>query len=187
MPVINALTDLHHPCQALADLLTIREKLGTLDCRIAYVGDGNNVTHSLIQAASRVGSSLVMACPPAHAPEAEILKVAQAECKARVELVDEAEQAVRSADVIYTDTWVSMGKEAEARDREVVFRSYQVNSHLVSFAAPSCIVMHCLPAHRGHEITDEVLDGPRSVVLDQAENRLHVQKAILEFLLDRSS
>jgi len=187
MPVINALTDLHHPCQALADLLTVREKLGTLDGRMAYVGDGNNVTHSLIQAAGRVGSRLVIACPPDHMPEEEILKAARAECRAPIELVREADEAVRGADVIYTDTWVSMGKEAEAEDRETVFRPYQVNSRLVSLAAPSCLVMHCLPAHRGHEITDDVLDGARSVVMDQAENRLHVQKAILEFLLDHSS
>ncbi len=187
IPVVNALTDQHHPCQALADILTIQEKKQTLSCRIAYVGDGNNVTHSLVQAAGRVGAELVLACPPGHLPDQSILRAANAESRVPVSVLEHAEEAVRGADVIYTDTWVSMGKEGEAEERALVFRPYQVNRHLVSLAAPSCIVMHCLPAHRGHEITDEVLDGSRSVVLDQAENRLHVQKAILEFLMDRSS
>jgi len=183
IPVVNALTDLHHPCQALADLQTIREKKGSLKTRIAYVGDGNNVAHSLLQAAAKVGAGLVMACPPGHEPEAAILSETQRDAGESIRVVTDPLEAVNGAEVVYTDTWVSMGKESEAEDRTVTFQPYQVNKELLGKASPSCVVMHCLPAHRGYEITDDVMDGPQSIVFDQAENRLYVQMAVLEFLL----
>ncbi|MEJ2191659.1 MAG: ornithine carbamoyltransferase [Nitrospirota bacterium] len=184
VPVINALTDLHHPCQALADLMTVREKKGAWKgIRMAYVGDGNNVANSLIEAASRVGMSLTVGCPEGYEPDADVLGRAREAARGEVVVLREPREAAGRADVLYTDVWVSMGDEKEAEERRRKFRGYQVNEALLSCAKPDAVVMHCLPAHRDEEITAEVLDGPRSVVFDQAENRLHVQKALLAFLL----
>jgi ornithine carbamoyltransferase len=184
VPVINALTDRHHPCQALADLLTILEKKGRLrGVRAAYIGDGNNVANSLIEACARTGIDLSVACPEGYEPDAEVLERAREGSKSEIVILREPREAAGRADVIYTDVWVSMGREAEAEDRRRKFARYQVNASLLSCAKPDAMVMHCLPAHRGEEITDEVIDGPLSVVFDQAENRLHAQKALLEFLL----
>jgi ornithine carbamoyltransferase len=187
VPVVNALSDREHPCQALADLLTIRERLGRLaGVRVAYVGDGNNVAHSLLLAGARAGMHLVVACPPGYEPDADVVARAArraAEAGGSVEVTEDPAAAVRGADVVYTDVWTSMGQEAEAAERRRVFAPYQVNAALVALAGPGALVLHCLPAHRGEEITDEVLDSPRSAVLDQAENRLHTAKAVLEWLL----
>jgi ornithine carbamoyltransferase len=184
VPVINALTDLHHPCQALADLMTIMEKRGTLaGTRLAYVGDGNNVANSLIEAASRMEINLTLACPEGFGPDADILERARREAKSDIIILRDPREAAGRADVVYTDVWVSMGMEEEAEVRKKKFMKYQVNADLLACAKPDTIVMHCLPAHRGEEITDDVLEGPMSVVFDQAENRLHAQKALLEFLL----
>jgi len=184
VPVINALTDLHHPCQAVADLMTILEKKGGLQgMRLAYIGDGNNVANSLIEAASRAGMELTVACPEGFEPDADVLGRAKGAASADIIVLRDPREAAGRADIIYTDVWVSMGMEDEAPERKRKFKGYQVNSALLSCAKPDAIVMHCLPAHRGEEITDEVMDGPRSAVFDQAENRLHAQKALLEFLL----
>jgi ornithine carbamoyltransferase len=184
VPVINALTDRHHPCQALADLMTILEKKGRLKgIRLAYIGDGNNVANSLIEAASRMEIDLSIACPEGYEPDADVLERARQEARGEIIILREPREAAGRADVVYTDVWVSMGKEKEAEDRKKKFRNFQVNEALLSCAKGDVAVMHCLPAHRGEEITDGVLDGPRSVVFDQAENRLHTQKALLEFLL----
>jgi len=183
IPVINALTDLHHPCQAIADMQTILENKGTCKVKLAYIGDGNNVAHSLLQAAARLGAEVVMACPEGHGPDAGILARAEEAASRPFPVIPDPMEAVRGADVIYTDTWVSMGQEGEEEERERLFSPYQVNETVLAGARPDAIVMHCLPAHRGQEITDAVMDGPQSVVFDQAENRLHSQKAILEFLL----
>ncbi|MBI5141447.1 MAG: ornithine carbamoyltransferase [Nitrospirae bacterium] len=183
IPVINALTDLHHPCQALADMLTIQEHKGGFGVKIAYIGDGNNVVHSLVQAAARLGSSIYIACPEGHEPDGGIIAHARASSTAEIVVMRDPVEAARNADVLYTDTWVSMGQESETAERERIFHDYQINDMLLSVARPDCIVMHCLPAHRGQEITDSVMDGPRSVVFDQAENRLHAQMALMEFLL----
>jgi ornithine carbamoyltransferase len=187
IPVINGLSDLAHPCQCLADLLTIQERLGRLDGVVAaYVGDGNNVTNSLIEAAPRVGKHLRVASPEGYGPDAAGWAPSAplaAEVGTELRLTTDPHEAVRDAQVIYTDTWVSMGEEAEKELRRVIFPPYQVNRALLRAAAPGAIVMHCLPAHRGEEITDDVIDGPQSVVLDQAENRLHAQKALLCALL----
>lgn len=184
VPVINGLSDLHHPCQALGDLMTIIEKKGSLrGLRLAYVGDGNNVANSLIEAASIMGIQLSIACPGGYEPK-NWLPVRWQELPGRgITVVRNPEDAVSGADAVYTDVWVSMGQEEEAEARKKRFSRYQLNSRLLSFASPDAIVLHCLPAHRGEEITDEVIDGRQSVVFDQAENRLHTQKALLEFLL----
>lgn len=181
VPVINGLSDLHHPCQALADLMTIFEKKGALKgVRLAYVGDGNNVANSLIEAAALTGMRFALACPKGYEPAlVDLVTVSNG----GISLMTDPEEAVRNADVVYTDVWVSMGQEEEAAQKRDKFRAYQVNGELLSHAAKDAIVLHCLPAHRGEEITDEVIDGPRSAVFDQAENRLHTQKALLEFLL----
>lgn len=186
VPVINGLTDFNHPCQVMADIMTIEEYKGrSSDFVLAYVGDGNNVLNSLISAAVRFGFTLRAACPPGYKPDPTVVNVAQtAVGKDRVQIFDSPPEAASQADVIYTDVWTSMGKEDEKAVRLDVFAPYQVNSALVAQAKSDVIVMHCLPAHRGEEITDEVIDGPRSVVFDQAENRLHVQKAILVYLLN---
>ncbi len=182
--VINGLTDLLHPCQILSDLLTIEEKKGGYeDLVIAYVGDGNNVANSWINAAARIPIDLRLACPEGYDPDMEILTRAKKESKKGIGLFRSASEAVDGADVIYTDVWVSMGQEEEQEKRVVIFKEYQVNSELVSNAKSDCIVMHCLPAHRGEEITDEVIESEQSVVFDQAENRLHAQKAIMEILM----
>lgn len=187
VPVINGLTNLHHPCQTLSDLLTIREHKGKLNgLKIAWIGDGNNVCNSLLLGCTLVGTNISVACPHGYEPPADILKQARDNAKksgAKVELTTDPKQAVDGADVIYTDVWVSMGQEKEARERMKAFKDYQVNAQLLKGAKPDSIVMHCLPARRGQEITDDVIDGPHSVVWDQAENRMHAQKALLVSLL----
>ena len=189
VPVVNALSDLEHPCQALADLQTIEEHAGRLrGVTLAYVGDGNNVVHSLMLAAPRVGMHVRIATPPAYRPAPEVADRAEAlaeEAGTELQIGDDPIGAVRGADVIYTDTWYSMGQEDEATMRRPIFKEYQVNADLVKAAGNGVKVMHCLPAHRGDEITDDVLDGPASIVYDQAENRLHAQKALLVELLGR--
>ncbi|MEW6069141.1 MAG: ornithine carbamoyltransferase [Candidatus Thermoplasmatota archaeon] len=184
IPVINALDDLEHPCQIIADLLTIKEKKKKFKgLKLAWVGDGNNVCNSLILGCALVGIEMSIATPKGYEPNREILKRARDLGTAKIELAETPQQAVKNADIVYTDTWVSMGMEAEREIREKVFRPYQVNSQLLAHAKKDYIVMHCLPAHRGYEITDEVIDGKHSIILKQAENRLHAQKAILLKLL----
>ena len=186
VPVINGLSDLLHPCQILSDIFTIREKLGGYNgLKVAYVGDGNNVANSWINGALRLGFDLWLACPPGHEPDAQILSRAQAEGSSRIILTHDPKEAVEKAHVINTDVWASMGQEGESAERQKAFQGYQVNADLLRRARKDAIVMHCLPAHRGEEITDEVMDGPHSVVFDQAENRLHVQKAILTLLMGK--
>ncbi len=183
IPVINGLTDTHHPCQVLSDLMTVKERFGQITgLKVAWVGDGNNMANSWITAALRMDFELFLACPKGYEPEAALLEQARRENRP-VHLGDDPEWAVSGAQVINTDVWASMGQEGEAEARKRVFRPYQVNTALLQKAAPEAIVMHCLPAHRGEEITDEVLDGPQSAVWDQAENRLHFQKALLEWLI----
>jgi len=184
VPVINALTDLYHPCQVLADCQTLIEHKGKLDgLKIAFVGDGNNMVHSWLEAAALVPFSFTLACPKGYDPDSEIFAKAQA-AGADVNVTQAVTEAVTGADAIYTDVWTSMGQEEEAQRRRRVFREYQVNSKVVGMARSDAIVMHCLPAHRGEEITDEVLESPQCVAFDQAENRLHVQKAVMVWLLD---
>jgi len=184
IPVINGLSDLLHPCQILSDVFTIMEKMGGYrGLKVAYVGDGNNVANSWINCAARLDIQLSLACPKGYGPDPSILERARGEPEREIHLVDDPYEAVEEADVIYTDVWASMGKEDEHAQRLRVFRDYQVNSRLVKAARTGVQVMHCLPAHRGEEITDEVMDGSHSIVWDQAENRLHVQKAILEWLM----
>ena len=184
IPVINGLTDLSHPCQILSDLLTIEEKKGRYEgLKIAYVGDGNNIAHSWINAAVRIPLHLSLGCPEGYGPDAGILERGMKASEGRIVLHRSPDEAASEADVIYTDTWASMGQEAEREERIAAFQAYQVNDRLLGHAGDDVIVMHCLPAHRGESITDEVIDGPRSVVMDQAENRLHVQKAILDILM----
>jgi len=187
VPVINGLTDLHHPCQTLGDLLTIREHKGKLrGLKLAWVGDGNNVCNSLLLGCTLVGMNISAVCPHGYEPDANVMTQAKKNAEksgAKLELLTDPKKAVAGADVIYTDVWVSMGQEKEAKRRMRAFKGYQVNAQLLKLAKPNVIVMHCLPAHRGQEITDEVIDGPRSVVLDQAENRMHAQKALLVSLL----
>ena len=186
IPVINGLTDLMHPCQIVSDLFTIVEKKGTCaGLKIAYVGDGNNVANSWIDAAAKLPFKLALACPKGYDPDARILERGRKKALKGVSLHRDPVQAVKGADVIYTDVWASMGQEAEQEARAKVFEGYQVNRKLLQHARAEAIVMHCLPAHRGEEISAEVLDGPRSVVWDEAENRLHVQKAILEILMGK--
>lgn len=184
VPVINMLSDTSHPCQALADIMTLKEKFGNLrGLRLAYVGDGNNVAHSLILAAAMAGMQVTVASPPGYEPDAQVIAKAMAFNNGAVEVTDDAYAAVAGAQAVYTDTWTSMGDEHEADVRRQVFAPYQVTVDLCAKASPNHVFMHCLPAHRGEEVTDEVIDGPHSVVLDQAENRLHVQKALLQVLL----
>ncbi|GBE04138.1 ornithine carbamoyltransferase [bacterium BMS3Abin09] len=183
IPIVNGLTDLHHPCQALADMLTIKEKKGKLkDIRIAYIGDGNNVANSLLEAALLTGVDLVIACPKGYEPDKKIYDKVVAG-GAKVQIVSDPAEAAKNADVLYTDVWISMGQEQEIEKRRNIFKKYQINKKLLSLAKPDAIVMHCLPAHRGEEITADVLDSQQSVVIDQAENRLHTQKALLEMLI----
>jgi ornithine carbamoyltransferase len=184
VPVINGLSDLHHPCQILADLLTAQEQLGRVtELKVAWVGDGNNVAHSWIEAASLLGFDLSLACPRGYAPNAEVLARAQATGRGRIEVHEDADQACRGAHVVTTDVWVSMGQEAEAGARNQTFEAYAVDARRFALAAPEAIFLHCLPAHRGEEVSAEVIDGPRSRVWDEAENRLHTQKALLELLI----
>jgi ornithine carbamoyltransferase len=183
VPVINGLTDAHHPCQALADAFTVREHVGRLEgVRLVYVGDGNNVAHSLAEVGAKTGMHVVCCTPQGYRPSMEIIARAQADARqtgASVELTDDLRAAVEGADIIYTDTFTSMGQEADHDVRLAALRDYQVNMDLVRLAGPQVKVMHCLPAHWGEEITEEVLYSPHSVVFDQAENRLHAQKAIM--------
>lgn len=183
IPVINGLTDHCHPCQALADLLTIVEKKGPAKgLKLAYIGDGNNITHSLLEIGAKVGMHVSVGCPPGYEPDNTIVKQARvegAQTGASIEITHDPMVAAKHADAIYTDVWISMGQEDEQEPRMAAFAPYQVNSQLLKQAKPNAVVLHCLPAHRGEEITAEVLDGAQSVVLDQAENRLHIQKAIL--------
>jgi ornithine carbamoyltransferase len=187
IPVINGLSDHLHPCQALADFLTIRETLGrTEGVRVAYVGDGNNVAHSLLYAGAKLGARVRVATPPQFAPDPEVVKRARDDARATgaaIEVGTDAAAAVAGAEVVYTDTWASMGQEAEHDARLPVFRPYQVNAALMARAAPGAVFMHCLPAHRGEEVTEEVFESSASVVFRQAENRLHAQKALLLLLL----
>jgi ornithine carbamoyltransferase len=190
-PVINGLSDREHPCQILADLQTVRERAGRLEGQVlAYVGDGNNVAHSLMLAAPPVGLAIRVATPPDYRPDPDVTRqAADAAERAGTELrlLDDPVEAVRGAGFVYTDTWFSMGQEAEAEERRAVFAPYQVNDDLLRAAGPGALAMHCLPAHRGEEITDEVLDGPNCIVYDQAENRVHAQKALLVELLGPDS
>jgi ornithine carbamoyltransferase len=187
IPVINGLTDGHHPVQILCDLFTLWEKRGKVaGLRVAFVGDGNNVSHSWLQGAAIMGMHFTLACPKGYEPEASVLARALEHARAsdaHLTVTQDPEAAVRGADVIYTDVWTSMGQEAEHARRLKDFQGFQVNDRLVDLAGPDVLVMHCLPAHRGEEITDAVMDGPRSAVFDEAENRLHMQKAILVTLL----
>jgi ornithine carbamoyltransferase len=185
IPVINGLTDSCHPCQILSDVFTIIEKKGTYQgLKVAYIGDGNNIAHSWIDAALRLGFDLTLACPAAHQPDRKVLVRAQQEATSRIEVTSDPSLAAKDADVISTDTWVSMGQETEYRQRIKVFKEFQVNAHFLTVARKDVVVMHCLPAHRGEEITDEVMDGAHSIIFDQAENRLHLQKAILVTLME---
>jgi ornithine carbamoyltransferase len=186
IPVINALSDKFHPCQALADFFTLEEKFGALrGFKLAYVGDGNNVCNSLIYLAARLGVHLRIATPAEYAPSPEVVadgKRVARETKAKIEVLTDPHEAVSGAMAVYTDSWTSMGFESEEKVRTAVFEPYQVNAELMSLAAPDAVFMHCLPAHRGREVTPEILDGRQSVVLDQSENRMYVQKAILHTL-----
>lgn len=187
VPVINGLSDLLHPCQILGDLLTIKEKKGRLaGLKLAYIGDGNNVAHSLMFGSVKVGMDLVLATPSGYEPRSEIIEKAKEDAQkigSKLEIIQDPREAANGADIIYTDVWTSMGFEQESETRKIAFKPYQVNQDLVSKAKDDVIILHCLPAHRGEEITDEVIDGPHSVVIDQAENRLHAQKAVLALLL----
>jgi ornithine carbamoyltransferase len=191
IPVINALTDLLHPCQAMADFLTLQEKKSDLAAlKLAYVGDGNNVCHSLINAAAKAGTKMAVATPKGYEPSADIVSRAREdgqETGFALELTHNPAQAVSNADAVYTDAWASMGQEKEKEKRSRIFARYQVNAKLMAAAKPGAFFMHCLPAHRGEEVTDQVLDSPSSIVFDQAENRLHVQKAIMVSLMGKRS
>jgi ornithine carbamoyltransferase len=186
-PVVNGLTDLNHPCQVLADAFTILEHKGGLDnLKIAFIGDGNNVANSWINLAAQLSFHFVLACPPGYEPDQEILENAKKKNVSTIEIINNPIAAAKDADVIYTDVWASMGQEAEKDRRIKDFKSLQVNSDLVKFAKPDVLIMHCLPAHRGEEITDEVIEGANSIVFDEAENRMHVQKAIILKLMNYS-
>ncbi len=188
IPVVNGLTDRFHPCQVLSDLVSVEEELGSIEgIHVAWVGDGNNVAHSWINASARLGFTVTLACPPGYQPDLRVIERAERQGIAKVKLTGDPKEAVRSADVIYTDVWASMGQEAESEARKGVFKPYQVNAELLACAPAHAVVMHCLPAHRGEEITDGVLEGPRSVVFSQAENRLHLQMALLEWLMTGKS
>jgi ornithine carbamoyltransferase len=185
VPVINGLSDVLHPCQALADCFTLIEKRGRLDgLRVAFIGDANNVANSWMEAAAKFGFSFVLACPPGYEPHEATFGSARA-AGAQVEVTHDAAAAAQGADVLYTDVWTSMGQEEEAEQRKRDFEPYQINAKLLRRARPDALVMHCLPAHRGEEITGDVIDSPQSIVFDQAENRLHTQKGIMVWLNDR--
>ncbi len=180
IPIINALSDIYHPCQVLSDMVTVTEKKGSLSgIKIAWVGDGNNVAHSWINAAQILGFELVLACPKGYKPLPQIME----NSGDNIKVIDDPEEAVKGAAVINTDVWASMGHEGQEAKRLEAFKAYQVDENLIKLAEPDAIVMHCLPAHRGEEITSEVLDGPNSVVFDQAENKLHLHQALLEKII----
>lgn len=187
IPVINGLTDLLHPCQVLSDLFTILEKRNKLQgLKLAYIGDGNNVAHSLLHGCSKVGMDIVVASPKGYEPKKEIVDNAIEIAKymgSKVEIINDPFEAVKNADVVYTDVWASMGQEKEAEERRKVFKNYQVNLELIKHAKDDYLFMHCLPAHRGEEVIDEIIDSPNSIVFDEAENRLHVQKAIMALIM----
>jgi ornithine carbamoyltransferase len=189
LPVINALTDLLHPCQAMADFFTLKEKKGHVaNIKLAYLGDGNNVCHSLLFAAAKAGTKMSIATPQGYEPNAAILEQAKQDGREtgfQVQITTDPSEAVQGADAVYTDVWASMGQEEEKEKRAQIFAPYQVNTDIMSKAKEEALFMHCLPAHRGEEVTDEVIDSPKSVVFDQAENRLHVQKAIMLLLLKK--
>jgi ornithine carbamoyltransferase len=187
VPVINGLTDLLHPCQVLADLFSIREKKQNLEgLKLAYIGDGNNMAHSLMFGGAKTGMHVVICSPSGFEPDPEVTRLSRLDASktgATITIQDDPVAAVNTADIIYTDVWTSMGQEEEYQKRLESFQRYQLNSALLEKAKEDVLVMHCLPAHRGEEITDDVIDGPRSIVFDQAENRLHVQKAIMALLM----
>ena len=186
VPVINGLSDFEHPCQALADYYTLWERgIDLASMRLAWIGDGNTVCHSVLLAGALVGASMVVACPPGYEPNAGVQATVR-KLGGKLEVTSDAREAATGADVLYTDVWVSMGQEAERVQRVEAFNRYQLNDTVVGFAKPSALLMHCLPAHRGEEITDTLLDGPRSIVLEQSENRLHAQKAVIFELLGGS-
>jgi len=191
IPIINALTDLLHPCQAMADFFTIKEKRRDLgNFKLTYLGDGNNVCHSLLLGAAKSGCSITIATPLGYEPNPEILKLAEEDGKetgSRFHFTDEPSEAVKEADAIYTDVWASMGQEQEKDERAKIFAPFQVNKELMAKAKSDAFFMHCLPAHRGEEVTDDVIDSSQSVVYDQAENRLHIQKAIMLLLLEKEN
>ncbi|MBI5872539.1 MAG: ornithine carbamoyltransferase [Candidatus Omnitrophica bacterium] len=189
VPVINGLSDLFHPCQALADIFTVKEKRGNVrGLTLSYLGDGNNVCNSLLQITAMLGMNMKVACPKGYTPNKDILGFAQAQGKksgASIVVTPDPREAAHDADVLYTDVWASMGQEREAARRAKIFKKYQINKEILGFAKKNVLVMHCLPAHRGMEITDDVMDSPNSVVFDEAENRLHVQKAIMLKLVEK--
>jgi ornithine carbamoyltransferase len=184
VPVVNALTDLHHPCQILSDVMTVIEEKGSLEnLKIVWLGDGNNMANSWIQAAAVLGFSLTLACPEGYEPESALLEAAQRIAKQPITLLRDPVEAIKNADVVNVDVWASMGQEDEAKERIAVFEPYQLNASLLAKAKKDAIVLHCLPAHREEEITEEVLEGVQSVAFDQAENKMHMHKAILELLI----
>lgn len=184
IPIINALTDMYHPCQVLSDMLTIVEHKGKMDgLKLAWVGDGNNMAHSWLNAAALMGFDLALAVPEGYEPDADLLKASREKAPGQIIVTHDPLEAAKDADVINTDVWASMGQEDEAEARAAIFRPFQVNSRLMDQAAEGAVVLHCLPAHVGDEITEDVIEGPQSVVFDQAENRLHAQKALMEFLM----
>ncbi|MGZ7066567.1 MAG: ornithine carbamoyltransferase [Candidatus Aminicenantales bacterium] len=191
IPVINALTDLSHPCQGMADVFTLREHKGGLaGLKLTYLGDGNNVCHSLLLAAARAGTKMAVGTPAGYEPNAKIVQMAREDGKEtgfEVKLTNDPAEAASGADAVYTDVWASMGQESEKEKRAAIFAPYQVNARLMSHAKRDAVFMHCLPAHRGDEVTDEVIDSPNSIVYDQAENRLHIQKVILTLLMGKKS
>ncbi len=190
IPVINGLTDMHHPCQALADVFTIKEKKGSIKgLKLTYIGDGNNVAHSLIEICSKTGVDISLACPKGYEPDKKIVKSAIEDARkqgSKIEILSDPQKAAKGADVLYTDVWASMGQEKEHKKRLKIFKDYQLNKKLLKAAKPDALVMHCLPAHRGEEITEEALEGKNSVIFDQAENRLHTQKAVMVRLITAS-
>lgn len=189
VPVINALSDLEHPCQALTDFFTILEyKKEFKNLNFSYIGDGNNVCHSLLLTAAKLGVNIKIATPSGYEPEKEILNAAKKDSKisgSKLEIINNPQEAAKGADIIYLDVWVSMGQEKEEKERKKVFKKFQVNQKLINLAKKDCLIMHCLPAHRGEEITDEVIDSKNSIILKQAENRLPIQKAIILHLLQK--
>ena len=188
VPVINALTDLLHPCQIMADVFTLREKgLLSEETKIVFIGDGNNVVNSWLELAEKLPLHFVLACPLGYEPDQKILTCARNAGISWIEIVHDPIEAARDAGVLYTDVWVSMGQEAERTERERAFKDFAITNDLLNIAQPACVVMHCLPAHRGEEIAADVLDGSHSIVLDQAENRLHVQKGIMAYLIGNGS
>lgn len=187
VPVINGLTDYNHPCQIMADIYTVLEHRKNLDnLKVTYIGDGNNIANSWINLAAKLPMHLIICSPSGYEPDEKTLAYARHEGISQIEVITDPKEAVNESDVVYTDVWASMGLESEAAERKKIFQPYQLNSELMNYARKDALVMHCLPAHRGDEITDEVIDGPQSIVFDEAENRMHVQKAIIAKLLGKA-